>query len=152
MSASPRGGSGPGDRLQDLLREIAVATEPDPTLPPEQQLRCAMQAYFDVVERNAAAYRELYRDALGTDPALQQFVDASLERQAGRLFGILAPDVRSREMVRLVVHGWLRFLIDACLRWLETRAVDRDALCDVCVDTLFSAVASATRAGSPGEW
>jgi hypothetical protein len=51
-------------------------------------------------------YRELYRDALGTDPALQELVDASLDRQAERLFGLLAP-------------------------------------------TLFSAVASATRAGSP---
>jgi hypothetical protein len=152
MSASPRGGSEPSDRLQGLLREIAVATEPDTTLPPEQQLRSAMHAYFDVVERHAEAYRELYRDALGTDPELQEFVDASLDRQAERLFALLAPDVRSREMVRLAVHGWFRFLIDACLRWLETRAVDRDALCDVCVDTLFSAVASATRAGVPDEW
>jgi hypothetical protein len=55
-------------------------------------------------------------------------------------------------MVRFAVHGWFRFLIDACLRWLDTRAVDREALCDMCVDTLFSAVASATRAGTAEDY
>jgi AcrR family transcriptional regulator len=152
MSSSPGRGREPSERLVGLLREIVAATEPDLALAPEQQLRSALHAYFDVVERHAETYRELYRDALGTDPELQEFVDASLDRQAERLFALLAPDVRAREMVRLAVHGWFRFLIDVCLRWLETRTVERDALCDVCVDTLFSAVASATRAATPDEW
>jgi hypothetical protein len=152
MISPPGRGREPSERLRDLLREIGTATEPDPALAPEQQLRSAMHAYFDVVERNAGAYRELYRDALSTDPGLQEFVEEALHRQAERLFALLAPDVRAREMVRLVVHGWFRFLIDACLRWLETRPVDRDALCDVLVDTLFSAVASATRAAAPEDW
>src|SRR4051794_21104807 len=100
MSWSPGTGREPDARFVDLLREIAAATEPDTTLPPEQQLRSAMHAYFDVVERHADDYRELYRDALGTDPDLKEFVDMSLDRQAERLFAILAPDVRARELVR----------------------------------------------------
>jgi hypothetical protein len=153
MSSSPGRGRARTDELRALLGEIAAATEPDPSLAPEQQLRAAMDAYFAVIERNAGAYRELYRDALWTDPELQQLVDVSLERQAERLFAILAPDVRAHELVRLVVHGWFRFLIDACLRWLETRPVPRDVLAEVCVDTLFSAVASATRtASATDEW
>jgi hypothetical protein len=152
MSSSPGRGTDPNDRFLDLLRRIGAATEPDLALAPEQQLRVAMHAYFDVVEGHPDDYRDLYRSALATDAALQATVAASLDVQAERLFAILAPDVRAREAVRVVVHAWFRFLVDACLQWVEGRPIDRDVLCDVCVDTLFSAVASATRATAPDEW
>jgi hypothetical protein len=152
MSSSPGRGREPREGLLDLVHEIGVVTRPDASLPPEQRLRRSMQAYFDLVERRAAEYRQIYRLEIGADPELRALVGVSLERQAERLLALLAPDVRAREMVRFAVHGWFRFLIDACLRWLDTRAVDREALCDMCVDTLFSAVASATRAGTAEDY
>ena len=133
-------------RAHEVLRELAAVTEPDPELPPEQRLRAAMAAYFAFAERNAVDYRALYEGETACDPGVRALVAGALARQAERLLAILAPDVRALEMVRFAVHGWFRFLVAVCLRWLDEPAVDRDDLSDLCVDTLFSSVAAATRA------
>jgi hypothetical protein len=134
-----------------VLRGIAVVTEPDSALPPEQRLRAAMAAYFEYVEANEADYRRLYQGETAAYPEVRALVAGALERQAERLLALLAPDVRALEMVRLAVHGWFRFLVAVCLQWLDRPTVERDAVSDVCVDTLFSAVASATRAAAGEE-
>jgi hypothetical protein len=71
MSSSPGRGREPREGLLDLVHEIGVVTRPDASLPPEQRLRRSMQAYFDLVERRAAEYRQIYRLEIGADPELR---------------------------------------------------------------------------------
>jgi hypothetical protein len=148
---SSPGGGPDKQRLRDLLAEIARVTEPDPELPPEQRLRSAMAAYFAVAEAHAADYRALYVGPTAAEPEVRALTTGALERQSERLLALLAPGVGALPMVRFAVHGWFRFLVATCLLWLDERSVDRDALSDMCVDTLFSAVASATRAAAEEE-
>src|SRR5690242_9044502 len=115
--SSPGEGSAVVERLSEVLRGIAVATEPDPELPPEQRLRSAMAAYFAYVQANEVDYRRLYQGETAADREVRALVAGALERQAERLLALLAPDVRALEMVRLAVHGWFRFLIAVCLQW-----------------------------------
>jgi hypothetical protein len=93
----------------------------------------------------------MYQGPTASDPEVRALTDGALARQSERLLAILAPGVGALPMVRIAVHGWFRFLVATCLLWLEDRSVDRDALADMCVDTLFSAVASATRAAAGEE-
>jgi hypothetical protein len=149
----PRKGRLTSELLMDVMRRLADATAPDATLAPEQRVRSAVDAYLRFAEANADAYRAVYKSELSGEPELRALVEATLDQSAERIFAILAADVRARQLVRVAVHGWFRFLIDVCLRWLDERAVEREAVLELSLDTLFSAVAAATRAAAhDGEW
>jgi AcrR family transcriptional regulator len=139
------------ERARQVLQDLGDVTELDPGLAPEQRLRAAMAAYFAYAEAHADDYRALHRGETAVLPEVRALVAEALELQAARLLAMLAPDVRVLEMVRFAVHGWFRYLVANCMLWLERPSVDREALSDVCVDTLFSAVAAATRAAAPDE-
>jgi len=145
---STGGGAETLERVREVVRGIARVTEPDPALEPEQRLRASMAAYFAFAREHAEDYRLLYEGDAATAPEVRALVDAALEGQAERLRAVLAPEVRDLPLVGLAIHGWMRFLAATCLRWLDDPSIGREALADLCVDTLFSAVASATRAGA----
>jgi hypothetical protein len=148
---STGGGAETLERLRDVVWGIARVTEPDASLEPEQRLRASMARYFAFAQEHAEDYRLLYEGDAATTPEVRALVDMALERQSDRLRAVLAPEVRDLPLVQLAVHGWMRFLAATCLRWLDDPSVGREALADLCVDTLFSAVASATRAGAGEE-
>jgi hypothetical protein len=47
---------------------------------------------------------------------------------------------RHTEIVRLMVRGWLAFVVAVCLDWLERRSVTREQLRDLCAETLLTAL------------
>ena len=50
--------------------------------------------------------------------------------------------------MRLAVRAWFSFLITACLDWLDNREPSRDALRELCIETLMGAIAAASHAAS----
>ncbi|MFE2428531.1 hypothetical protein ACFXJ5_17555 [Streptomyces sp. NPDC059373] len=123
------------------------ATEPDAALPLLKRLRAALDAYFDYVEAHEHGYRAVYRGEPGTDHTSRAAFEEHRERQAGRIIDALEAEGLTGEALAIAVRGWLAFLVNAVLDWLERgRPLERSALQELCVRTLTSAVTHAITA------
>ena len=122
-------------------------TEPDPSLPPAERLRAAIDAYLRYVEENAPAYRTVHGAGIGSDPEVRAIVEESYERHAQRILREIVPHGRVPELLRVAVRGWVGFVVTTALQWLDRGKPRRDELRDLIVDVLGAAVEAASRAG-----
>jgi AcrR family transcriptional regulator len=128
--------------LEQAATELAAQIEPDPSLPPEQQLASSLDAYLDWVERHADAYAKLIR-SVGAVPEVRELVERVREATTERITAGLVPGGRPAPALRTAVRGWLWFIDGAVLDWLDHRDLDRAALHGLLLGTLLGAVASA---------
>lgn len=119
---------------------LHVLTATDPTLPIVDQLRAGLDAYLDYIEENEAGYRALHRAAVSADAQIRGIVEAGKARQEQRILEGLAAGDRPIEQLRVAVRGWLAFVIEVCLDWLERRPFHRADLRELCVRTLIGAI------------
>ena len=122
----------------ELLRE---RTEPDPDLPPLEQLKGSLDAFLSLVEENAGAYRNLMQSATGV-AEIRDLVDAVRRATAQRILAGLYPDEVPAK-ARIAVSGWLWFMDGACLNWIEHRDVEREELRDLLLGVLMGALIAA---------
>ena len=126
--------------LQEKAAELtALLGEPDPSLPPVEQLMAGLDAFLGWVEENGAAYGKLVRSAAAI-PEVREIVDRVRELTAGRIIGGLDPDGAARPALRTAVHAWLWFMDGAILDWVERRDFTRDELRGLLLGTLLGAV------------
>jgi AcrR family transcriptional regulator len=121
--------------------ELRKRTEPNPELPPVEQLKGSLEAFLAMVEENAAAYRNLMDSATGV-PEIRDLVDEVRQRTAERILAAIFPD-GAPPKARVAVRGWLWFMDGACLDWIEHRDVDRDELRDLLLGVLMGALVAA---------
>jgi AcrR family transcriptional regulator len=112
--------------LEEKAAELAARTEPDPSLPPLEQLSGSLEAYLEWVEENADGYEKIIRSA-GAVPEVRALLDR----------------VRGATADRIVegLHG-------ACLDWVATRDVSRAQLHGLLLATLLGATMAAAEATS----
>jgi AcrR family transcriptional regulator len=125
----------------ERLRE---RTEPDPELPPVEQLTKSLDGFLSLVEENAGAYRALMQSATGV-PEIRDLIEAVRRATAQRILDGLYPD-GAPPKARTAVSGWLWFMDGACLNWIEHRDVEREELRDLLLGVLMGALIAA---GSP---
>lgn len=131
----------------DQLLEV---TAPDPGLEPIAQLRTGMAAFVDYIVERRKAYVSLVQGAAGGDPAMRQVVRRTRQRLVDRLLdGVgLSPDA-APPTVRLGLHGWLGFVEEAAITWLESDdAPPRQDLLDL-AERMFVAVVADTAGLDP---
>jgi AcrR family transcriptional regulator len=121
--------------------ELRARTEPDPTLPPLDQLRGSLEAFLDLIDENALAYRKLMQ-SVNSVPEVRELVEGVRTRTAARILDGLYPDGVPPK-ARVAVHGWLWFMDGACLDWIEHRDLSRGELRDFLLGTLFGALTAA---------
>jgi AcrR family transcriptional regulator len=125
----------------ERLRE---RTEPDPDLPPVEQLQRSLDAFLELVEENAVAYRNLMRSAAGV-AEIRELIEAVRQATAQRILAGLYPQEPPAK-ARTAVSGWLWFMDGACLDWIEHRDVERAELRDLLLGVLMGALLAT---GSP---
>lgn len=119
----------------ERLRE---RTEPDPDLPPVEQLKGSLDGFLELVEENAGAYRNLMQSATGV-PEIRDLIEEVRRLTAQRILdGIYPEEVPPK--ARIAVSGWLWFMDGACLNWIEHRDVERDELRDLLLGVLMGAL------------
>lgn len=121
--------------------ELRERTEPNPELPPVEQLKGSLEAFLAMVEENAAAYRNLMDSATGV-PEIRDLVDEVRQRTAERILAALFAD-GAPPKARTAVRGWLWFMDGACLDWIEHRDVGREELRDLLLGVLMGALVAA---------
>jgi AcrR family transcriptional regulator len=127
--------------LAQAAEELRARTEPDPELPPVDQLTNSLEAFLELIDENALAYRKLMESATSV-PDVRDLVDEIRTRTADRILAGLYPESVPPK-ARIAVHGWLWFMDGACLNWIEHRDLSRDELRDLLLGTLFGALTAA---------
>jgi AcrR family transcriptional regulator len=130
--------------LEQAAAELAATTQPDPELPPVEQLSSSLEAYLGWVERHAGAYRKLIT-SVGAVPDVRDLVERVRAETAGRILAGIAPHGAS-PLLRAAVRGWMWFMDGAILDWLDHRDIDRERLHGLLLGTLLGAV---TASGEP---
>jgi len=130
--------------LSAWAERLRERTEPDPGLPPVEQLTRSLDAFLALVEENAVAYRNLIQSAAGV-PEIRDLIDEVRRRTAERILAGLYPQEPPAK-ARIAVSGWLWFMDGACLNWIEHRDVEREELRDLLLGVLVGALMAT---GSP---
>ena len=132
--------------LRQAAEELAIRTEPDPSLPPLEQLATSLDAFLAWIEEFPDAYANLMRSATSV-AEVRDLIEDIRGRTASRILEGLHPD-GPPPPVRAVVRAWLWFMDGACLDWIEHRDMERAELRDLLLGTLLGALqaASAQRA------
>jgi AcrR family transcriptional regulator len=126
--------------LQAAAEQLAADTEPDPSLPPAQQLQHSLDVYLGWVQEHAEAYNKLMVTA-GEVPEVRAMVEAVRGRTAGRILaGVLGEGAPVPPGARVAVRGWLWFMDGACLDWIAHRDLSRDELRGLLIGTLAGAL------------
>jgi len=128
--------------LAQAAAELRARTEPDPTLPPLDQLRGSLEAFLELIDENALAYRKLMQ-SVSSVPEVRELVEEIRTRTAVRILEGLYPSGGAPPKARTAVHGWLWFMDGACLNWIEHRDLSRGELRDVLLGTLLGALTAA---------
>lgn len=120
---------------------LRAQTEPDPSLPPLDQLRGSLEAFLELIDENELAYRKLMQ-SVSSVPGVRELVEDVRTKTATRILEGLYPDGVPPK-ARAAVHGWLWFMDGACLNWIEHRDLSREELRDLLLGTLFGALTAA---------
>jgi len=99
--------------LEQAAEELRARTAPNPDLPPWEQLVQGLEAFLDLVDENALAYRQLMR-SVASAPEVRELIDEVRETTSNRILAGLFPgensqgefDVSEIYALRL---GWRRF-------------------------------------------
>ncbi|RMI28344.1 TetR/AcrR family transcriptional regulator [Nocardia stercoris] len=120
-----------------LLAEMRT----DASQPLDRQVRDALDAYLRFVEANEHGYRALRNAAAMADEDVRAIVDRNTAELERRIAAALGCSAAVPADVALTVHGWVAFTVAVCLRWLDDRGMDRDAVRDLCARALLRVVA-----------
>ena len=126
--------------LAAAAAELAAVTEPDPGLPPVEQLTKSVGAYLAWIEENAPSYRRVL-ESTGS-PDVRSLVDEVRNRTVERIVdGVSRGEPRAA--LRVAVRAWLSGMDAAILDWLESDDIARDQLRDLLVATFVGALGAA---------
>ena len=131
--------------LEEKANELQQRTEPDPDLPPFEQLSASLDAYLGWIEENAGSYDKMIRNA-GAAPEVRALLDRVRTATAKRILAGLSPGGPPSPTLRTAIRGWLGFMDGACLDWVNHKDLDREVLHGLLVATLVAAVLAAGEA------
>lgn len=132
------------ETVRAAFEEMSDLTEPDPTLPPLEQLDASLDAYLEYVERSGNSYDTLLQSGIGTDPEVQALVEEQrllVIQRVLKAVGLAEPP----PAVRMALRGWLGFIDAACLDWVKHRDVDRKAVRILLANSLHNAMLTAVQ-------
>jgi AcrR family transcriptional regulator len=126
--------------LAAAAAELAAVTEPDPELPPIEQLTKSVGAYLAWIEENAPSYRRLLESIGSAD--VRSLVDEVRNQTVERIVQGIS-EGEPRAALRIAVRAWLSGMDAAILDWLDSGEITREQLRDLLVATFVGALGAA---------
>ncbi|MFD3810793.1 TetR/AcrR family transcriptional regulator [Rhodococcus sp. NPDC058639] len=155
--------------VQHVSRDMLERTAPDESLDPMEMLRGTVVAYVDYVTERPDTYVSMLRGSVSGDPDMRAVFEetrrAMVERTVTHLPSI---GIDADAAVRLAVRGWVAFVEDITIAWLQEQgisptpahdpdtvpnhdsALTREQFVDLAVAALPAVVASAQLVSSGG--
>ena len=132
------------ETVRAALDEMRELTEPDPSVPPLEQLDASLDAYLAYVERIGPAYAKLLQSGVGSDPEVTALVEqqrAVVVRRVMVALGLEEPP----PPIRVALRGWLGFIDAACLDWVDHGDVPRRSVRALLANSLQAALLTAVQ-------
>jgi len=130
--------------LRAASAQLRRLMRPDPGLPAGEQVRSSLSVYLDHVQANLPKIQAFVQGGIGSDPEVLEVTEGT--RRAVwefMLAGLRATD--DERLLRFAVRSWVRFVEAIALDWAESGGVAKEAVIDVCVAVLRTAVEEARR-------
>jgi AcrR family transcriptional regulator len=125
--------------------EMIRRTAPNPALPPVEASRAAISAFIDYVEENPDNYKSLVRGAASGDAEMRAIFDGTRATMAQRVIDVVGGlGLQLDERAELAVHGWVAYVEECVIRWLDARAISREQLLEMLTKSLPAVVLSAS--------
>lgn len=135
------------ETIRAASNEMLARTEPDLRLPPIQRLRSSIDEHLAYVEEHAQGYVKLLRGA-GGDAEVLEIVAAARRRVVDRTIATLPPAMTADPRLRIALHGWVAFIDEVSLEWVEHPTLPRVELREMLVHQ-FVAILGASRRSAP---
>jgi hypothetical protein len=120
-------------------------TEPETSQTPVAALRGALTSFMDYVEENPDNYKSLVRGAASGDVHMRTIFDETRSTMARRILDVLATmGLEVSPRMQLAIAGWVAYVEECVVRWIDTRTVDRDELLEMLTKSLPAVALSAT--------
>jgi AcrR family transcriptional regulator len=129
------------ETLSAWAEQLRERTEPDPDLPPVEQLKGSLDAFLALVGENEVAYRNLMQSAAGVAEIRALIEEVRLKTAQRILESLYAQEPPPK--ARTAVSGWLWFMDGACLNWIEHHDIEREELRDLLLGVLMGALVAA---------
>jgi len=126
-------------------QEMIRRTEPDTSLAPVEALRGALTAFVDYVEENPDNYKSLVRGAVSGDEQMRAIFDDTRNTLAQRIIGVVGDlGLQVGPRVALAIQGWVAYVEECVIRWIDGHTVTRDELLEMLTTSLPAVALSAT--------
>src|SRR3954447_7001761 len=136
------------ETIRAAAQEMLQRTEPDMALEPIARLRGSIENHLAYVEQHAEGYIKLLRGA-GGDPEVHQIVAESQKRVVARTMASLPLNGGTPPPgLELALYGWIAFIDEVSMAWLENPALSRDDLREMLVHQ-FVAILAASASTDP---
>lgn len=139
--------SGKRDLYLETIRaatsEMLARTEPDLGLAPIERLRASIDQHLGYVEEHAEGYIKLLRGAPG-DAEVQGIITAARRRVVQRTVASL-PSASADPALVVALHGWVGFIDEVSVAWLEHPALPRQDLREMLVHQFVGIISASQR-------
>ncbi|MBY8883532.1 TetR/AcrR family transcriptional regulator [Streptomyces sp. PTM05] len=135
--------------LEAAAQELLDHVRPDPGLSPAAQLRAGIETFVDYVTRYPTIYQAVTR--LGGGAGVRTLHRSARSTLAGWITqGLASAGAPVTPALTFSVAGWLAYMEEVVLAWLDNPAMDRADLLDLCERTAYQVVMVAL--DDPAEW
>ncbi len=126
---------------QELLRR----TEPDESLPPLEALRGSINDFIDYVQENPASYKSLVRGAVSGHDEMRAIFDYTRATLTDRVVAVVSDmGFELSPRAKLTVRGWVAYVEECVIRWIDDKAIDRAELQEMLAKALPAVVLAST--------
>ena len=125
--------------------DLRARTQPDPSLPPAEQVSATLASFLAWVEERPDAYAKMLESA-GAREVRETM--ARVRAETGQVILSGLGDEGSRPATRAAVFGWLAFLDAAILDWIQHGDMTRDELHGMLLGAFAGALMAAGAGGA----
>ena len=130
--------------IEQAAAEVMLRTAPDPSLPPDEQLRSGIRAFVRAVLEAPQLYRATLLMSAAGDPAVR-----ALHSELRQVFStwvinaVAERGIAITPTVQLACHGWQGYVEQTLLTWIDNPSISAEALEHLCEQSLDAILTTA---------
>ncbi|TCC33071.1 TetR/AcrR family transcriptional regulator [Kribbella speibonae] len=123
--------------IEEAAAEVMLRTAPDPSLPPDEQLRAGIRAFVRAVLEAPQLYRATLLMSAAGDPEIRA-LHSDLRRVFSQwvISAVAERGIEITPVVELACHGWQGYVEQTLLVWIDNPTVSPEALEHLCEQSL----------------
>lgn len=132
--------------IEAAAAEVMLRTAPDPSLPPDEQLRAGIRAFVRAVLEAPQLYRVTLLMSAAGDPAVRA-LHSDMRDMFSRwvIDAVALQGIETTPMVELACRGWQGYVEQTLLTWIDQPTISPEELERLCERSLAAILSTALR-------